>query len=194
MEHTHSEARLHFLWSAAHTVFHVSPNLSALYMSEFKRNAGEVRLNLADGVRRIYCSYCGSIFVPGVNCKVWVAENGVVKKKRTRVRTKKKKKAQPRKGNKEEKGDMNMRMKLGIRTKVNRYNKNHVSYLCQLCNYETSSNSNKTAIADPTTFAKKSRKKKKLDLASKIENNERNKKDVEQNIGAFSLTDFLSSL
>ncbi|CAG8486428.1 6395_t:CDS:2 [Ambispora gerdemannii] len=99
-------ARLHFLWSAAHTMFPVSPNLSALYMSEFKKNAAEVRLNLADGVRRIYCSYCGSIFVPGVNCKVWVGENGFIKKKRSRV--KKTKKVQHRKGNKGERMEMKM--------------------------------------------------------------------------------------
>ncbi|KAG9300621.1 hypothetical protein G9A89_005221 [Geosiphon pyriformis] len=69
-------ARLRFLWSAAHTVFPNAPNLSAFYLSEFKKQAVQKNLNLSDVVKRVYCNYCGNLFVPGVSCKVWIGKNG----------------------------------------------------------------------------------------------------------------------
>jgi RNase P subunit RPR2 len=79
-----TSARLQFLWSASHTVLSAAPSLSAFYLSRFDQLAVEKNLKLAAATKRVYCSYCGSIFVPGINS--WI---DVKKNKRTRSKPRK---------------------------------------------------------------------------------------------------------
>lgn len=64
---TSNDTRLQFLWDASHVLLPTVPALSAYYMQQFHKNAAEKDLILADGIKRTYCSYCGSIFIPGIN-------------------------------------------------------------------------------------------------------------------------------
>ncbi|CAG8569860.1 11980_t:CDS:2 [Diversispora eburnea] len=64
--------RLQFLWNASHILLPTVPNLSAYYMQQFHQNAAEKNLILADGIKRTYCSYCGNIFIPGINSQIRV--------------------------------------------------------------------------------------------------------------------------
>ncbi|KAL1919039.1 uncharacterized protein VTP21DRAFT_2420 [Calcarisporiella thermophila] len=65
-------SRLTHLWDASHILLTKCPQLSAYYLSEFQRLANIREINLAATVRRGYCSHCGSLFVPGFNCRVRV--------------------------------------------------------------------------------------------------------------------------
>nr|CAG8630065.1 9447_t:CDS:2 [Entrophospora candida] len=65
---------LKFLWNASHTLLTNVPNLSAYYMQKFNQNSIEKDINLADNVKNKYCSYCGSIFLPGLNCRVRIEQ------------------------------------------------------------------------------------------------------------------------
>jgi RNase P subunit RPR2 len=67
--------RLQFLWNASHTLLPTVPSLSAFYMQRFNQFAAEKELNLAEAVKRNYCGYCGSIFLPGLNSQVRIEPN-----------------------------------------------------------------------------------------------------------------------
>lgn len=67
--------RLQFLWNASHTFLSTVPSLSAFYMQQFNQFSAEKELSLAEAVKRKYCSYCGSIFLPGINSQVRIEKN-----------------------------------------------------------------------------------------------------------------------
>src|SRR6266498_2477545 len=73
--------RLQFLWNASHTLLSTVPSLSAFYMRQFNQFAGEKELNLAEAVKRKYCSYCGSIFLPGLNSRIRIEKSKKRKRK-----------------------------------------------------------------------------------------------------------------
>ncbi|CAI2184085.1 7793_t:CDS:2 [Funneliformis geosporum] len=77
--------RLQFLWNASHSLLSTVPSLSAFYMQQFNQFAGEKELNLAEAVKRKYCSYCGSIFLPGLNSQIRIEKNKRRDKKRKLV-------------------------------------------------------------------------------------------------------------
>ncbi|CAG8592548.1 6192_t:CDS:2 [Funneliformis mosseae] len=77
--------RLQFLWNASHTLLSTVPSLSAFYMQQFNQFAGEKELNLAEAVKRKYCSYCGSIFLPGLNSQIRIEKNKRREKRRKLV-------------------------------------------------------------------------------------------------------------
>ena len=79
-----ASSRLQFLWNASHTLLPTVPSLSAFYMQQFNQFAAEKELNLAEAVKRKYCSYCGSIFLPGLNCQVRIETNKKRKSKSKR--------------------------------------------------------------------------------------------------------------
>ncbi|PKC69031.1 Rpr2-domain-containing protein [Rhizophagus irregularis] len=104
--------RLQFLWNASHTFLSTVPSLSAFYMQQFNQFSAEKELSLAEAVKRKYCSYCGSIFLPGINSQVRIEKN------------------KKRKGNKKKNSDLDL---VGQPKESN----NHVSYVCNTCNRET---------------------------------------------------------
>src|ERR1043165_2625631 len=73
--------RLQFLWNASHKLLSTVPSLSAFYMQQFNKFAGEKELNLAEAVKRKYCSYCGSIFLPGINSQIRIEKRKKRKRK-----------------------------------------------------------------------------------------------------------------
>ncbi|CAG8541242.1 6686_t:CDS:1 [Paraglomus brasilianum] len=82
-----TSAHLQFLWSASHTVLSAVPSLSAFYLSRFDQIAVERNLNLAGAIKRVYCNYCGTIFVPGINSQVSIEKVRRRHNKRRKVNT-----------------------------------------------------------------------------------------------------------
>ncbi|CAB4487921.1 Rpr2-domain-containing protein [Rhizophagus irregularis] len=144
--------RLQFLWNASHTFLSTVPSLSAFYMQQFNQFSAEKELSLAEAVKRKYCSYCGSIFLPGINSQVRIEKN------KKRKGNKKKNSdldlvGQPKESNviKQEKNSQEKKEKRQIiyiypsnhnnnpkkQTHIKRQHKNHVSYVCNTCNRET---------------------------------------------------------
>ncbi|RIA92481.1 RNAse P Rpr2/Rpp21/SNM1 subunit domain-containing protein [Glomus cerebriforme] len=147
-----TSTRLQFLWNASHTFLPTIPSLSAFYMQQFNQFSAEKELNLAEAVKRKYCSYCGSIFLPGLNSQVRI------EKKKKRKRGNKKKNSTNKEGQakvfkqiKQEKKSQDKRGKRQIiciypfnhdnnlkkQTHSKLQHKNHVSYVCNSCNRET---------------------------------------------------------
>ncbi|CAG8516343.1 2705_t:CDS:1 [Paraglomus occultum] len=82
-----TSAHLQFLWSASHTVLSTVPSLSAFYLSRFNQIAVEKNLKLAGAIKRVYCNYCGTIFVPGLNSQVSIEKDRRRRNKRRKVKT-----------------------------------------------------------------------------------------------------------
>ena len=82
-----TSAHLQFLWSASHTVLSTVPSLSAFYLSRFDQIAVEKNLKLAGAIKRVYCNYCGTIFVPGLNSQVSIEKTRRRRNKRRKVKT-----------------------------------------------------------------------------------------------------------
>ncbi|KAJ3413040.1 hypothetical protein HDV05_008561 [Chytridiales sp. JEL 0842] len=70
--------RLQYLHDASHTLQATCPSLARFYISALLETANlhKNRLTLADRVRKKFCSVCGSIFVPGLNCGVRTVGGG----------------------------------------------------------------------------------------------------------------------
>ncbi|KAK9688352.1 hypothetical protein K7432_014436 [Basidiobolus ranarum] len=132
-----NSARLEYLWSIAHHVYSTSPELSAFYSQRFFAFSDSLEVPLSENLLSQFCTKCGSLFVPGVNCKVQVKHN---QKKRTKnfSNLKKKLKGEDNIKRVEKLFPANYTKKaitksLTPPSKTSRITKNAITYTCQKC-------------------------------------------------------------
>ncbi|ORX99580.1 Rpr2-domain-containing protein [Basidiobolus meristosporus CBS 931.73] len=70
-----NSARLEYLWSIAHHVHSISPELSSFYSQRFLSLSDSLEVTLSENLLSQFCTKCGNLFVPGVTCKVQVKHN-----------------------------------------------------------------------------------------------------------------------
>ncbi|KAF9584278.1 hypothetical protein BGW38_006990 [Lunasporangiospora selenospora] len=99
MSASEREARIRYLWNAAHATLISCPAISSHFMSQCLRLVHETDSPLPRDLREKFCSGCGSIFVPGMNCQVRVVpvDETPLERQRRKHKDRQKAKAEKRK-------------------------------------------------------------------------------------------------
>lgn len=70
-----ARVRIDILWEQANTERLSQPDLARRWMSQAKRIAQKARMKLPRFMKRRICSKCGTVLVPGKNCRFRIRHN-----------------------------------------------------------------------------------------------------------------------